>query len=87
MQNALLEHSAILSTLIKLPFVFKNFNLSGGLSGCLRQVLLYVHSELIVHVIDCVVHIYHIYLDKMDFSIYVLLTDVPVKREGSVSSW
>ena len=28
MQNALLEHSAILSTFIKLPFVFKTFFLS-----------------------------------------------------------
>ena len=33
------EHSAILSTFIKLPFVIKIFFLS-ILSGCLRQVLL-----------------------------------------------
>ena len=35
------EHSAILSTLIKLPFVFKTFVLSIFVSGRLRQVLLY----------------------------------------------
>ena len=34
------EHSAILSTCIKLPFVIKIFILS-FLSGCSRQVLLY----------------------------------------------
>ena len=34
------EHSAILLTLIKLPFVIKIFVLS-FLSGCLRHVLLY----------------------------------------------
>ena len=34
------EHSAILSTFIKLPFVIKIFVLS-FLSGCLRQILLY----------------------------------------------
>ena len=34
------EHSAILSTFIKLPFVIKIFVLL-FLSGCLRQVLLY----------------------------------------------
>ena len=35
------EHSAILSTIIKLLFVIKIFVLS-FLSGCLRQVLLYL---------------------------------------------
>ena len=35
------EHSAILSTFIKLPFVFKTFVLS-ILSGRFRQVLLYI---------------------------------------------
>ena len=40
LQNALLEHSAILSTCIKVPSVFKTFVLS-VLSGRLRQVLLY----------------------------------------------
>ena len=34
------EHSAILSTFIKLPFVIKIFVLS-SLSGCLGHVLLY----------------------------------------------
>ena len=34
------EHSAILSTFIKLPFVIKTFVLS-FLSGCSRPVLLY----------------------------------------------
>ena len=38
--NALLEHSAILSTFIKVPFVFKTFVLSFFLSGPFRQVLL-----------------------------------------------
>ena len=45
MQNAPREHSAILSTFIKLPFVFKAFVLSIYLSGCLRQVLLYQHTR------------------------------------------
>ena len=40
LQNAPREHSAILLTFIKLPFVFKTFVLS-TLSGRLRQVLLY----------------------------------------------
>ena len=40
MQNAPREHSAILSTFIKLPFVFKTFVLS-IFSGRLRQALLY----------------------------------------------
>ena len=35
------EHSAILLTLIKLPFAIKTFVLSFFLSGRLRQVLLY----------------------------------------------
>ena len=35
------EHSAILSTFSKLPFVIKIF-VSSILSGCLRQVLLYL---------------------------------------------
>ena len=39
-QNTPREHSAILSTFIKLPFVFETCFLS-FLSGCLRQVLLY----------------------------------------------
>ena len=38
------EHSAILLTLIKLPFVIKIFVLS-ILSGHLRQVLLYTHQR------------------------------------------
>ena len=42
LQNAPREHSAILSTFIKLPFVFKFFVLS-ILSGRFRQVLLYVY--------------------------------------------
>ena len=41
LQNAPREHSAILSTFIKLPFVFKTFVLS-ILSGRFRQVLLYI---------------------------------------------
>ena len=41
LQNAPREHSAILSTFIKLPFVFKTFVLS-ILSGPFRQVLLYI---------------------------------------------
>ena len=40
LQNALSEHSAILSTFIKLPFVLKIFVLS-ILSGRFTQVLLY----------------------------------------------
>ena len=44
LQNALLEHSTILSTFIKLPFVFKTFVLSIFLSGRLRQVLLYIQN-------------------------------------------
>ena len=36
------EHSAILSTFIKLPFVIKTFVLSFFLSGRFTQVLLYV---------------------------------------------
>ena len=40
MLNAPRDHSAILMTSIKLPFVFKTF-LCLFLSGCLRQVLLY----------------------------------------------
>ena len=39
------EHSAILLTFIKLPFVIKIFVLS-ILSVCLRQVLLYFHGNL-----------------------------------------
>ena len=41
LQNAPREHSAILSTFIKLPFVFKTFVLS-ILRGCFRQVLLHI---------------------------------------------
>ena len=41
-----LEHSAILLTFIKLPFVNKNFVLS-FLSGRLRQVLLYKAGKLL----------------------------------------
>ena len=37
LQNAPREHSAILSTFTKLPFIFVMYILS----GCLRQVLLY----------------------------------------------
>ena len=43
MQNAPREHSAILSTFIKLLLVIKNFVLSIW-SGCLRQVLLYFQT-------------------------------------------
>ena len=39
-----MEHSAILSTFIKLPFVFKTFVLC-ILSGRLTQVLLYMYEE------------------------------------------
>ena len=41
LQNAPREHSAIISTCIKLSFVFKTFVLS-ILSGRLRQVSLYI---------------------------------------------
>ena len=41
MQNALLEHSAILTTFIKLLFVVKTYVVS-ILSGRFRQVLLYI---------------------------------------------
>ena len=44
LQNAPREHSAILLTFIKLPFVFKTFVFCLFLSGCLRQVLLYNQS-------------------------------------------
>ena len=37
-----LDHSAILSTCIKLPPVFKTFVFFSILNGCLRQVLLYL---------------------------------------------
>ena len=43
LQNAPREHSAILSTFIKLPYVFKTFDLS-VLSDCLRQALLYLRQ-------------------------------------------
>ena len=47
------EHSAILSTFIKLPFVIKMFVLS-IFSGGLRQVLLYYPDiELKKHGPDC----------------------------------
>ena len=51
MQNAP-EHSAILLTFIKLPFVIKIFILS-ILSGCLRQVLLYVLCQEMKTQIKC----------------------------------
>ena len=38
------EHSAILSTFIKLPFVIKIFVICLFLSGRLRQFLLYTHD-------------------------------------------
>ena len=41
------EHSAILSTFIKLPFVIKIFVLSIT-SGRLRQVLLYLRVDILV---------------------------------------
>ena len=41
------EHSAILSTFIKLPFLIKNFVLS-FLSDILRQVLLYCEVEVLI---------------------------------------
>ena len=48
-------HSAILSTFIKLSFVFKTFVLSIT-SGHLRQVLLYMHSmDYILLAIACLV--------------------------------
>ena len=48
LQNAPREHSAILSTFIKLPFVFKIFVMS-ILSVRLRQVLRFycIHKEVI----------------------------------------
>ena len=50
MQNTPKEHSAILSTFIKLPFVIKIFVLSIlFLSGCLTQILLYcvTHNKIL----------------------------------------
>ena len=44
LQNAPVEHSAILSTCTKLPPVFKTFVLY-TLGGCLRQVSLYNYSS------------------------------------------
>ena len=43
LQNAPSEHSAILLTFIKIPFVFKTFFLI--LSGRIRQVLLYLSAS------------------------------------------
>ena len=43
------EHSAILLTFIKVPFVVKIFVLCLFLSGCLRQVLLYCKCSKILN--------------------------------------
>ena len=60
MQNAPREHSAILSTFIKVPFVFKIFVLS-IFECCLIQVILYNKDSLLycLHLLlhDSVVHI------------------------------
>ena len=47
-----LEHSAILSTFIELPFVIKTFALS-ILSGHFTQVLLYLHLLLFCKYVVC----------------------------------
>ena len=48
LQNAPREHSAILSTFIKLSFVVKTFVLSIS-SGRLRKVLLFIENNAILY--------------------------------------
>ena len=56
MQNAQGEHSAILSTFIKLQFVIKTFLVCLFLSGHLRQVLLYIKIENLLWFNTCFVN-------------------------------
>ena len=70
MQNDPREHSAMLSTFIKLPFVFKTFVLF-ILNGRLRQVLLYTIADDTVEVSQVLP--FGAWSSGFSFDLYVLL--------------